>query len=557
MLLALALVFGAATAAVPPGSDDPTRGATSPDSICSASTLLDLGIREWCPERMALGEIPPDRVLGTRVQQVPDADAEVNAAAPEVGVQFHALWSDYTDQERVAVLDKLAAAGVTWVRIDLGWQSLQETGRDSYSQWYVDLADRTIDLARARGISVLATLWATPSWANGGAGRHVPPTDPADYARVARWAATHFNGRVGAWEVWNEPNHPSFWSGSAADYTALLKAAYPAFKLGAPATPVVLGGPSYNDTDWLQEMYEAGGQGSFDIMATHPYQGPADLAPEAADDGTIWRLNHVTAVHELMQEYGDGDKQIWFTELGWSSHPNTGSEKEWQRGVTEEQQADFLVRTIKHVSANFPYVTNMFWYNERNRASGKVHLDNYGLLNRDLSEKPAYVALRDFLDAPDPTAPDVAEPSEPLIMLENGDFEAGLNGWTAFNGAATKTSDARSGSYAAKLVRKRDAYGLTAAAVSVPPGSSVKTDGFLKAKRPGQTVRVILIESVDGTVVGRKAVRTTVGKRWQSFPTVVYVPTGSAGATLTIKVKTRGQRGDVLFVDDVSLIASS
>jgi polysaccharide biosynthesis protein PslG len=98
-----------------------------------------------------------------------------------------------------------------------------------------------------------------------------------------------------------------------------------------------------------------------------------------------------------MKVNGDGDKPIWFTELGWSSHPNTGDEPNWDRGVTPQQQADYAIRAIQLVRSRYPYVTNMILYNERNRATGDVQLDNYGILHRDLSEKPVYTALRSYL----------------------------------------------------------------------------------------------------------------------------------------------------------------
>ena len=556
----LAIVAVTALLIVSPGLGQSADGRLlsapmDPDAACSLGQLLHTEVPGLCADRMEPPGPPSDRVLGIRVQQTDGPLGATGAPLPAVGVQFHALWSDYTDQQRVVVLDKLAAAGVKWVRIDLGWQSLQEVGANTYSQWYVDRADRTIDMAKARGISVLATLWATPDWANGAAGRHVPPTDVADYARVARWAAEHFNGRVGAWEVWNEPNHPSFWSGTAADYTKLLKAAYPAFKAGAPTTPVVLGAPCYNDTDWLQEMYAAGGQGSFDIMATHPYQGVSDTAPEAPDDGTVWRLSHVAAVRALMEEHGDGDKKIWFTEFGWSSHPNTGAEKSWAIGVTEQQQADYLVRTIKYLADNFPYVTNVFWYTERNRESGKVHLDNYGLLNRDLTDKPAYTALKDLLTGP--ALPESDPLADPVSLLDNGGFESGLSGWTAFNGSLSSTTDALAGEAAAKVVRKRDAYGITSAPLPAPAAGVVTADGFLRTKRVGQTIRLILTEAANGSVIDREVVRTTVGTRWEAFPRLDHTLSGTPGATLQIKVKSSGQRGDVFFVDDVSLAAGN
>ena len=327
---------------------------------------------------------------------------------PAMGVQFHATWSDYTWDERLDVLDKMAAAGVKWVRVDLGWASFQEGGRGSYSDWYAKRVDRIVDEAATRGIKVLGTIWWTPGWANGGAGRGAPPHDPQDFGNFARWVANRYQGRVAAWEIWNEPNLDDFFTGTAGDYVDLLKAAYPAIKEADPAAQVVLGGPSYNDTKWLSKVYEAGAQGYFDVMSTHPYQGEADLHPEAPDDGTIWRIAHTKAVHALMERYGDGDKKIWFTEYGWSTHPTEPGAPNWMRGVTLEQQADFLVRSLKYIGDKFPYVTNVFWYNERDTKSGNIQVDNYGLLYRDLTPKPSYFAMKTFLTSqeigsPDPT----------------------------------------------------------------------------------------------------------------------------------------------------------
>ncbi len=318
---------------------------------------------------------------------------------PQFGTNFHAGWTDYTNQQRLVVLDKMAAAGVDWVRIDIGWSSFEEHCRGCYSDWYIDILDFTIDAARARGINVLGMLWRTPGWANGGAGVYAPPTNPLDYTLAARWAAEHFRGRVAAWEVWNEPNEDYFWTGTAEDYARLVQVAYPGFKAGDPLAKVVLGGPAYNDTGWLADLYDLGIQGSFDIMSTHPYQAPADLPPEAPDTGgnNIWLLSHVRAVRDLMASHGDGHKDIWFTEFGWSSHGNPAGLPPWDQGVTEAQQGDYLVRTMEYVADHHPYVTNLFWYNERNRQTGDLHLDNYGLLTRNLAPKPVYDALKAYL----------------------------------------------------------------------------------------------------------------------------------------------------------------
>lgn len=312
---------------------------------------------------------------------------------PEVGVQYHGLWTSWSDTERTVVLDRLADAGVGWVRVDVGWTSVEEQGPGQESAWYLDRLETTVTDARARGLSVLATLWATPSWANGGGARETPPDDEAQYARAARSLAQRFRGRVAAWEVWNEPNSPDFFAGSAADYARLLRAAYPAIKVGDPAAEVVLGGTSYNDSVWLRQAYAAGIHGSFDVLATHPYLAPSDVGPEQPDDGSTWTLAHVRVVRALMQQYGDGGLPIWFTELGWSTHANGPGTEPWERGVSEAQQADYLVRALDLVRVQYPYVTHVFWYSARDRTDSNLQNNNYGLLRSDLRPKPAYDAL--------------------------------------------------------------------------------------------------------------------------------------------------------------------
>ena len=338
--------------------------------------------------------VPADPVSPPTPLQ-PPASAEGSA----VGVQLHGMWNDYSNAQRLAVLDKIAAAHLRWVRIDMGWSSFQDRCRSCYNSWYMDRANFVVDAARQRGLKVLVTAWRTPGWANGGAGELAPPTNPADFGSFMAWLAGRFRGRVSAYEIWNEPDSRDFFTGSVGQYAALVRAAYPAVKSGDPDARVVLGGPINNDTDWLRSVYQAGAGGSFDVMATHPYMGPSDLPPETPDlrGDNIYLLTHVAAVHELMRANGDGDKPIWFTEMGWSSHPNNGGEANWDRGVTPQQQAAYTVRAIQLVRSRYPYVTNMILYNERDRATGDVQLDNYGILHRDLSEKPVYTELRSYL----------------------------------------------------------------------------------------------------------------------------------------------------------------
>jgi polysaccharide biosynthesis protein PslG len=329
---------------------------------------------------------------------------------PEVGVQFHAGWTTYTDEDRIAVLDRLAAAGVDWVRIDVGWCSIEPSRAGERAGWYVENLDMAVDAARERGMEVLMTLWCTPSWASSAEGseyvtRAAPPEDDDDFRRIAAWAAAHWEGRVSAWEIWNEPDLPAFFGGNVGRYVRLLKAGHAGIKAGDPSAQVVLGAPVPNDVDWLKALYERGAAPYFDVMATHPYSVPLNKPPEM-DDGTFAGLPSVDAVKRLMRKYGDGDKPIWFTEFGWSTHENDGDESKWQKGVTEEQQADYIARAVRYIACKRPYVEKAFIYVERDRPLPRdpdphtEHVSRFGLLDENLEPKPAYFSLASVLTNP-------------------------------------------------------------------------------------------------------------------------------------------------------------
>ena len=360
--------------------------------------------------------------LATAVTVAPISSATaattITKAPPAVGVQFHGMWATYDDAERAKILDQLVAAGTRWIRLDVSWAMLQPTSGSSYDMaWGVPFVDRVVNMVRSRGLNLLVTFWRTPAWANGGAGETTLPTDPSTYAAALRWAAARYAGRVDAWEVWNEPNQGGFMTGAdPAAYTRLLKAAYPAAHAGDPGTTVVFGGPSMNDAPWIAKAYNAGAQGYFDAMATHPYMGPSDAPPETPDNGTIYTMAHVAAVRQLMVDNGDAGKPIWFTEYGWSTHPNTSTMRNWELGVSRAVQADYLVRSLAYVRDRLPYVTHTFWYEADDRQTGTTrNIDNYGLMDDQLRPKESLTALAAFTAAqvplPQPTATATASPT--------------------------------------------------------------------------------------------------------------------------------------------------
>jgi hypothetical protein len=308
----------------------------------------------------------------------------------QLGVQLSAHHTDHPGPA-LAVLDRLASAGATWVRVDVGWSTLQPNGPGPFDMWYVDLLDAVIEGAKQRGLKVIFDLWQTPSWASDSGHAYAPPRDPADFADAVGRAAQRWGDDVDAWEIWNEPNLDSFFEGTdPATYTALLCAAYPAVKQ-YDLDPVLFGGLMYNDDAWLRKAYEAGAKGCFDALATHPYVGPSDAAPDTPAVGAVWRLTHTPAVRAVMNQWGDNRKKIWVTELGWSSGPDSAGNP-WDRAVTPQRQAQYLREAVDLIRNRYHYVGPIIWYRDVDGPTDHYQ-DGFGLLHPDLSDKPAMRAF--------------------------------------------------------------------------------------------------------------------------------------------------------------------
>lgn len=327
---------------------------------------------------------------GATTRQAADGGDDV-----ALGAQWHAMWADWDDDTRIEVLDRLKASGVTDLRMDLGWSMIQPKSSGAYDMGYgVPLADKALKMADDRGFDILVTFWLTPRWANDNAGNRVLPDNVNDYAKALKWAAARWKDEVHAWEIWNEPNSEAFLKPpDASAYTRLLKAAYPAVKAGNPSAKVVLGGPEYVNIPWLEKIYKAGGRGSFDIMAVHPYMSANP--PETEDNGTIYRMAHTRALLTLMKSHSDAKKPIWFTEFGWSVHSNDSETPTWARGVTESQQADYLVRTLDYLPEAFPQVEKVFWYTAWEKDTDDPHEKGYGMIRRNMKVRPILSAVKE------------------------------------------------------------------------------------------------------------------------------------------------------------------
>lgn len=300
-------------------------------------------------------------------------------------------------------VDDVIASGSQYARFFVLWSDLEAT-RGSFDNLLLSTYQDQFSRLKAAGVKPVVVVMGAPSWANGSSDALVPPRNPADFGAFIGAFAAKLRGKVAAYEVWNEPDAPAFWhpNPSAAQYTALLKAAYPAIKAADPGAMVITGPTTGNNYAWIDGLYKNGAKGSFDAVAVHTDTACLDHGPDSfyRDGGKIGQFAFLGyhSVHDVMAANGDGGTPIWMTELGWSSTNKTCARGTWAgqkpAGVGESNQAAYLKQAY-HCLTFDPYVQVALWFNLQDLSATDDEINRYGLLRADHSQKPAWAAFHD------------------------------------------------------------------------------------------------------------------------------------------------------------------
>jgi hypothetical protein len=300
-------------------------------------------------------------------------------------------------------VDDIIGSGSQYARFFVLWSDMEAT-RGSFDNLLLSTYQDQFARLNAAGVKPVVVVMGAPSWANGSSDRLVPPHSPAEFGAFMGTLAAKLRGKVSAYEVWNEPDAAAFWhtTPSAAQYTALLKASYPAIKAGDPSAMVITGPTTGNDYAWIDGLYKNGAKGSFDAVAVHTDTACLDRGPEFfyREGGVVGQFSFLgyRSVHDVMAANGDGDTPIWMTELGWSSTNKTCARGHWAgkkpAGVGEANQAAYLKQAY-HCLTFDPYVQVALWFNLQDLSAADDEMNRYGLLRADHSQKPSWGAFRD------------------------------------------------------------------------------------------------------------------------------------------------------------------
>lgn len=277
-------------------------------------------------------------------------------------------------------LSQAASVGISTARLDMFWKFVESGGRFDFTYY-----DTLLKQFAKHGMSAVFILdYGHPDH---GGGAPIAAADRAAYAEFARQAALFAKGRnVVGFEVWNEPDHPKYWTdGNPETYAQALVAARKAIKSVDPTRKVFNGGSSWVNLPYILRLAKAGELSALDGFAIHPYRpwGPETFATD------------MQAIKAVLTSQGVTKPAIWATEWGYSSY-GMFDEAVYGNGHdprARNRQATQVLRTVLTGTAlNLPLLT-LYELNDSGATANNGE-ENFGLLDLNSNPKPAFNALK-------------------------------------------------------------------------------------------------------------------------------------------------------------------
>ncbi len=337
------------------------------------------------------------------------------------------LQQEVEPEKRARQLEMIADAGFYWIRQEFPWEDIEIHGRSDFedrrwepyrSAW--EKYDNIVDLAEQYGLQIQARLSNPPEWsrAEGNeAGPFAPPDDLQDFVNYAVTVAERYKGRIHTYQVWNEPNIYPEWGNrpvDAAGYTELLCRTYDALKAvdpeiivisGALAPTAAIDGLNMTDLIFLQQMYDAGVKGCFDVLAVNGYglrSGPTDrrMRPMRINYGRNQYIRDIMVVN------GDAETPIWISEMNWNPVPDETEVpdiigRDNYGRVTEEQQARWVPLAYERAAEEWPWigVINFWYFKQASEADINQSYYYFRMVEPDFTPLPVYDAMKDYIAA--------------------------------------------------------------------------------------------------------------------------------------------------------------
>lgn len=279
---------------------------------------LDFGGLDRCDIYWYIIEIKSeDGTVNSEFKQFPlailktDPDGKKNKS-----VYFASHIERYSESQWESGWDVMALSNTAGTRFDVNWQILEKT--PGVLSWDGKTIKRAVESVIDRDMDLICLVTGSPTWYGGW---NVMPTGDdrlEDWGKYCRYLGEVLGDYIDSYEIWNEPNHPSFnkyLSKTRGDaYVKLFEKASEEIKSVDPDAKI--GGPSITGTDqtsgivYYDETIENGLWKTADAITLHPYT----IFP--VEKGSMGNI--IKQYKDKFIAAGGKTPEIWHTEMGYT-----------------------------------------------------------------------------------------------------------------------------------------------------------------------------------------------------------------------------------------------
>jgi hypothetical protein len=192
------------------------------------------------------------------------------------------------------------------------------------------------------------------------------------------------------WEIWNEPDLDTFFTGTITDYARLLKVGYLAARAADPQAQIVLGGMvHWQKSGWFSAL--------LNLIKTDPAALENHyFMDKVAVHNYFWAwqtFGYLYPDRAQLDAHGLQDVELWLTEsgvpvCGEGTFPACDDpQNRWYRAAPEEQAA-YLIQSAAY--AAWLKTEAFVWFQLFDDCGNQCGVDAYGLLRNDNTPRLSY-----------------------------------------------------------------------------------------------------------------------------------------------------------------------
>jgi predicted small lipoprotein YifL len=295
----------------------------------------------------------------------------------------------------VTALNKAKSVGFNIIRKDIYWSGVEQNGAFNFTTY-------TSGLDTLNALNMKA-LWIL-DYTHPDHGGSLPPQSPSDVAAFAAYAKkvaqlTAARPNVVGYEVWNEPNLAGSWtSPDPVKYGTLLDAARTSIRQADTVTPVISGGITIDEPNYLFQLAQTGALNSVTAIGVHPYR-PDIITTTSPSYQRLVNTPENYAADIIVSRNALASLGVttpmWNTEWGYSTvfFLDSAVYGDGNSVAAANRQGLLTLRMVlTQLAIKSPLITIFDLVDQGTVATDKEH--HFGLLKPDLTEKPAYTGLK-------------------------------------------------------------------------------------------------------------------------------------------------------------------